>query len=110
MDIEQLQLENANLVEVLQSKNRQLVDARRSIGSARVKKNKFQGKLRQEQTKESELKGKIKANDQEIPVIMDKIGELIDEIDKQNSKCMNLQQMTREFEVPTVDVYIGKVR
>ena len=106
VDIEQLQLENANLVEVLQSKNRQLVDARRSIGSARVKKHKFQGKLRQEQVKESELKGKIKANDQEIPGIMDKIGELIDEIDRQNTKCMNLQQMMREFEVPTVDVYI----
>ena len=106
MDIEQLQLENANLVEVLQNKNRQLVDARRSIGSARLKKNRFQSKLRHEQQKEIELKKKIDSHDKEIPTIMAKIDELIDDIDRQNTKCQTVQQMMKEYEVPTVDVYI----
>ena len=106
MDIEQLQLENANLVEVLQTKNRQLVEARRSIGSARLKKIRFQSKLKDEQQKEIELKKRIDKHDKEIPIIMEIIDKLVDDIDRQNTKCQQVEQMMKEYEVPTVDVYI----
>ena len=56
IDAEQLQLENANLINVLRAKNKALVQARSSIGSARVKKNVFQTKLRKEQEREQELR------------------------------------------------------
>ena len=59
MDIDQLQLENANLVEELQAKNQKLVQARNQIGSARWKKNRFQTKLRHEQSREIDLQKKI---------------------------------------------------
>ena len=59
VDIEQLQLENANLVANLLEKNTELVEARNEIGSARWKKIDFQTKLRNEQKRELELAKKI---------------------------------------------------
>ena len=56
IDAEQLQLENANLINVLRAKNKALVQARSAIGSARVKNNVFQTKLRKEQEREQELR------------------------------------------------------
>ena len=56
IDAEQLQLENANLITVLRAKNKELVQARSAIGSARVKKNVFKNKLHKEQEREQNLK------------------------------------------------------
>ena len=55
IDADQLQLENANIINVLRVKNKELVNARSAIGSARVKKNCFKTKLRREQEREQEL-------------------------------------------------------
>ena len=59
VDIEQLQLENANLVVDLQDKNQELIEARDEIRSARWTKTKVQSKLTHEQKRELELKKKI---------------------------------------------------
>ena len=59
VDIEQLQLENANLVSTLLNKNKELIGARDEIRSARWTKTKVQSKLRHEQTREVELRKKI---------------------------------------------------
>ena len=76
------------------------------IGSARLKKIRFQSKLKDEQQKEIELKKRIDKHDKEIPIIMGVIDNLVDEIDRQNTKCQQVKQMMKEYEVPTVDVYI----
>ena len=59
VDIDQLQLENANLVLELQRKNEQLIDARDKIREARWTKIKVQSQLRVEQKREAELLKKI---------------------------------------------------
>ena len=47
-----------------------------------------------------------RANLKEIPIRLEKIGELASRIDAQSMKNGRLQQMMKNFDVPTVDVYI----
>merc|ERR1712029_142945 len=42
----------------------------------------------------------------EIPIRLEKIGELASRIDAQRMKNGKLQQMMKNYDVPTVDVYI----
>lgn len=91
---------------VLQSKNKELVEARSQIGSARLRKNEFQHKLRLEESREHDLKKLKEHHEKEIPERMKKLDELASKIEDQQEKNIKLQQVMKDYDVPTVDVYI----
>ena len=77
IDFQQLQLENAELIDVLREKNTQVINGRRAISDTRKIKNKIRTKLEAEQSKAASLKKQIAENsDKWIPRLQKSLSDL----------------------------------
>ena len=110
VDFQQLQLENAELIDVLRSKNSKVIQGRKAISSTRKTKNTIKDRLALEQEKAKSYQKEIAANQRTIPKLDKSLAELarrLKVVEGKTDKCeAYLKGSIEQEDFPTLDGYI----
>ena len=110
IDFQQLQLENAELIDVLRAKNSKVINGRKAISNTRKMKNDIKDKLTEEQNRAKVYQRQIADSSKSIPRLKKSLNEIrkrLRIVRSKVEKCdIYLQDSRAQEDLPTLDSYI----
>ncbi|VDL18386.1 unnamed protein product [Hymenolepis diminuta] len=110
VDFEQLKIENAQFLEIIDTKNQELVRLKLAAGRITQTLNSIKRKLAQVGQESSKILGEIKIREEQISKTNLEIEQVAKEKQKIEVQIEQLKKLMKEYKVPSVMDYVNTVR